>query len=84
MTAPGYRLDVAGDVHVKSFPVSSYIGFKTNLEKLENILPKLENISAYKFNRNEIYQRLGISDNRRHIGVISKEIDELKAKLDIK
>ncbi|GIW67488.1 MAG: hypothetical protein KatS3mg096_356 [Candidatus Parcubacteria bacterium] len=75
-TAPGYKLDVAGDVHGTSFPVSSDIRFKTNLEKLDNVLAKLENINAYKFDWNELYQKLGRSDNRRHIGVIAQEIEK--------
>jgi hypothetical protein len=75
-TAPGYKLDVAGDVHGTSFPVSSDIRFKTNLERLDNVLSKLNNISAYKFDWNDLYQKLGRSDGRRHIGVIAQEIEK--------
>ena len=74
--SPTYKLDVAGDVHGTAFPVSSDIRFKTNIEKLENVLYKLENISAYKFDWNELYQKLGRSDGRRHIGVIAQEIEK--------
>jgi hypothetical protein len=71
-----YKLDVAGDVHGTSFPVSSDIRFKTNLERLDNVLSKLNNISAYKFDWNDLYQKLGRSDGRRHIGVIAQEIEK--------
>jgi hypothetical protein len=74
--SPSYKLDVAGDVHASSFPVSSDIRFKKNLEKLENVLPKLNNVSFYKFDWNEFYQRLGRSDGMRHIGVIAQEIEK--------
>jgi hypothetical protein len=74
--SPSYKLDVAGSAHASSFPVSSDIRFKKNLEKLENVLPRLNNVSVYKFDWNELYQRLGRSDGMRHIGVIAQEIEK--------
>jgi hypothetical protein len=71
-----YKLDVGGAIHGTSFPVSSDVRFKTNLERLDNVLSKLNNISAYKFDWNELYQKLGRSDGRRHIGVIAQEIEK--------
>jgi hypothetical protein len=74
-TAPAYELDVAGQAHASSFPVSSDARLKKNVKQLTNVLEKLEQIRGVSFDWNELYESLGRSTGHREIGVIAQEVE---------
>lgn len=74
-TWPAYPLDVAGQAHASSFPVSSDVRFKKNVKQLNNVLDKLKQIRGVSFDWNELYESLGRSTGHREIGVIAQEVE---------
>jgi hypothetical protein len=73
--SPEYRLDVAGQAHATSFPTSSDRRLKENIEPLQDVLEKLENIHGVSFEWNRLYESFGRSTGRREIGVIAQEVE---------
>ena len=76
-TTPGYKLDVAGSAHATSFPVSSDARFKKNVNRLTNVLDKLDKVRGVSFEWNETYEALGRSSGHREIGVIAQEVEKV-------
>ncbi|KKN91747.1 hypothetical protein LCGC14_0214150 [marine sediment metagenome] len=74
-TSPGYKLDVSGSAHASSFPVSSDVRFKTNVDQITNVLDKLDKIQGVSFDWNELYKSLGRSTGHREIGLIAQEVE---------
>lgn len=72
---PGFLLDVAGACHASSFPTSSDIRLKKNIQPLSNVLEKLEKIRGVSFDWNETYEKLGRSTGHREIGVIAQDVE---------
>ena len=72
---PSYRLDVNGDCHASSFPVSSDERLEKDIAPLTHVLGKLEKIRGVSFDWNEVYDSLGRSTGRREIGVIAQEVE---------
>jgi len=73
--SPAYLLDVGGQAHASSFPVSSDERLKKNVRPLANVLEKLKQIRGVSFDWNELYESLGRSTGHREIGVIAQEVE---------
>jgi hypothetical protein len=74
---PQYPLDVAGACHASSFPTSSDERFKSDVQQLDHVLDKLDQIRGVSFNWNDRYEELGRSTGHREIGVIAQEVEEV-------
>lgn len=74
-TAPAFKLDVAGAAHASSFPTSSDKRLKTNVNRLSNVLEKLDKIEGISFEWNELYESLGRSTGHREIGVTAQDVE---------
>jgi hypothetical protein len=74
---PQYRLDVAGECHASSFPTSSDERFKSDVQQLDDVLDKLDQIRGVSFDWNNKYEELGRSTGHREIGVIAQEVEEV-------
>lgn len=51
----------------------SDLAFKENVQKLDNVLSKIENLSAYKFDYNHLYSSHG-NDKVDQIGLMAQEV----------
>lgn len=74
-TGPGYLLDVAGSAHASSFPTSSDIRLKKNIQPLRNVLAKLEAIKGVAFDWNSTYEAMGRATGHREIGLIAQDVE---------
>ena len=70
-------LVVTGDVDATNFNTTSDKKLKTNLEKIENALDKIEKINGYTFDWLESYSE----DRSRQIGMIADEVYEVQPEL---
>jgi hypothetical protein len=69
-TDNGERLYVSGSIRATgSITANSDVRLKKNIERIENALEKVEQISGYTYNT--------IYDEDRHAGVIAQEIDKV-------
>lgn len=69
-TNNGEKLYVAGSIRATgSITANSDVRLKKNIERIENALEKVEQISGYTYNT--------IYDEDRHAGVIAQEIDKV-------
>ena len=73
-TSPGFRLDVAGSAHASSFPTSSDARFKQDVERLTDVLEKLESVRGVSFEWNDVYESLGRATGHTEIGVLAQEV----------
>ena len=76
-SGPGFKLDVAGSAHATSFPTSSDIRLKKNIEPLTDVLEKIEKIRGVSFDWNETYEKMGRSSGHREIGVIAQDVEKV-------
>jgi hypothetical protein len=70
------RLDVAGAVQASDFIVSKDERFTTNVQKLENVLERLDEIDAVLFEESELYESLGRATGNTQIGVIAQDVEK--------
>ena len=84
-SSPSYALDVSGQAHASSFPTSSDIRLKENINRLEltnNLKQKLSQINAYTFKWKDGYS--GVEHFKRgdgrtkdlQVGFIAQEVKE--------
>lgn len=71
------RLHVAGKVQATDFVTKSDARLKTNIEKLENVLDRLDQINPVSFDWNEIYQSMEDVEAVHNIGVIAQEVEKV-------
>jgi hypothetical protein len=76
-TNPGFKLDVAGEVHATNFPSSSDARLKTNITPISDVLEKVRKMRGVSFDWNEKYAALGRSTNKRELGVLANEVQAL-------
>lgn len=70
-------LIVTGDVDASNFNTTSDKLIKTNLEKIEGALDKIEQINGYTFNWLESYN----VDQKRQIGLLANEVHNIQPEL---
>ena len=70
-------LVVSGDVDAANFNTTSDKLIKTNLEKIEGALDKIEKLNGYTFNWLESYS----DDKTRQIGLLANEVHEVQPEL---
>jgi hypothetical protein len=70
-------LIVTGDVDAANFNTTSDKKIKTNLEKVENALEKIEKINGYTFNWLESYNQ----NQTRQIGMLANEVYDVQPEL---
>lgn len=70
-------LTVTGDVDAANFNTTSDKKIKTNLEKVENALEKIEKINGYTFNWLESYNE----NQTRQIGMLANEVYDVQPEL---
>ena len=70
-------LVVSGDVDAANFNTTSDKKLKTNLEKIEGALDKIEKLNGYTFNWLESYN----DDKTRQIGLLANEVHEVQPEL---
>jgi len=71
-----YKLDVAGSCHATSFPTSSDLRFKEDVEPLTNVLERLEQVRGVTFKWNKRYASLGRATKGTQIGLIAQEVEK--------
>ena len=71
-----YKLDVAGSCHATSFPTSSDLRFKEDVEPLTNVLERLEQVRGVTFKWNKKYASMGRAVKGTQIGVIAQEVEK--------
>jgi hypothetical protein len=79
-TAPGYTLDVAGQVHATGFPTSSDLRFKEDIAPIDNALEKVLRLSGVYFKWNQLHREtLKRSQNLtgRQVGLIAQQVKEV-------
>ncbi len=72
-----FKADIAGTCHASSFPTSSDIRLKENIQPLSDVLEKLQKVRGVSFDWNETYEKMGRSTGHREIGVIAQEVEEV-------
>ena len=70
-------LVVTGDVDASNFNTTSDKLIKTNIEKIEGALDKIEKLNGYTFNWLEEYNE----DRTRQIGLLANEVNEVQPEL---
>jgi hypothetical protein len=71
-TTPSYKLHVVGDVYATADVIAySDCNIKTDLQRIENAMEKLECINGYT------YKRKDIDDSRRYAGLIAQEVEKV-------
>lgn len=73
---PGYKLDVAGEVHASGHPTSSDMRFKKNIKPISDVLDKVNRLHAVSFEWNERYEKMGRATKGRQIGIVAQEIEK--------
>jgi hypothetical protein len=78
-TAPAYTLDVGGVCHASSFPTSSDVRFKKNIQPLTNALQTILSLRGVKYEWNNFIhsQRSGYELNAPVIGMIAQEVENV-------
>jgi Chaperone of endosialidase len=71
------RLHVNGDVKADNFVTKSDLRLKTNIEKLENVLDKLDQINGVTFEWNGLDQSPEYTNEGINIGVIAQEVEKV-------
>jgi len=77
VSVPGYPLDVSGDIHASgnviagSTTLTSDIRLKNNVQRLNNSLTKLTQLSGYSYNWKDK------SKQAKQIGVIAQEVEKV-------
>ena len=75
-TTPAYTLDVSGDIYASGDIIAlSDARYKTNLQKITNVLDKLDNINAYTYTRTD-FETLNEPFDKRHVGCLAQEVRE--------
>jgi hypothetical protein len=74
---PQERLHVAGNVLANDYLTKSDRRFKADIRNLENVLAKLDLINAVSFKWNEENESPNDVSDRRAIGVIAQEVEEV-------
>lgn len=73
---PSYKLHVVGDIYTTGdITAFSDARVKTDLEKLENCLTKLQTLTGYRYTRSDV------KSNRKHIGLIAQEVEQIAPEL---
>jgi hypothetical protein len=80
-STPAYKLDVAGSCHASSFPTSSDLRLKTDIQPLTGALDKISKIRGVSFSWNELYETMGRSTGHREIGVVAQDVEEVLPEL---
>jgi len=75
--APGYELDVNGEIRCTSLTQTSDERLKTNINDLKNVLGKIERLRAVTFEWNKIAQDNGANSDKKQIGVIAQDLEVL-------
>lgn len=72
LSNPSYPLHVSGDIY-SSANITSFsdCNFKTNINRIENTLSKLDKVSGYT------YTRTDISDETVYTGLLAQEIEQI-------
>ena len=78
-TTPGYTLDVGGACHASSFPTSSDVRFKKNIQPLTNALQTILSLRGVKYEWNNFIhsERPGYELNAPVIGMIAQEVEDV-------
>ncbi len=76
---PGFLLDVAGAVHATSFPTSSDMRFKTDIEPIDDALEKVLALNGVYFKWNHLNRDvLKRSDTKtRQVGLIVQQVQQV-------
>jgi len=76
---PGYRLDVAGQVHATGFPTSSDMRFKEDITPVDNALDKVLRLNGVYFKWNQLHREVLKRSNTktRQVGLIAQQVREV-------
>ncbi len=77
---PAYALDVAGSVHATSFPTSSDIRFKTDIQPIKNALEKIAHLDGVYFKWNQLHRetlKRSSTLTSRQVGLIAQQVKEV-------
>ncbi len=76
---PAYLLDVAGAVHATSFPTSSDMRFKEDIQPIDNALEKVLALKGVYFKWNDLHRDVLKRDNtvNRQIGLVAQQVREV-------
>ncbi len=75
---PNVKLDVNGLIRADNVSVpASDARLKTNVKQLTDALGKLEKVRGVSFDWNDLCESLGLSSNRREIGLIAQEVEKV-------
>jgi hypothetical protein len=75
-TAPVQKLDVAGTVRCVSVVQTSDEQLKTDIQPLDGVLDKLNQVRGVSFRWNDKAQSLGAKAGEKHIGVLAQELEK--------
>lgn len=73
----GTRFSTPVQAPYETSPTLSDERFKTNVEPITDVLPRLERIRPVSFDWNEKHASLGVYTDRREIGVIAQNVQEV-------
>jgi hypothetical protein len=78
-SGPGYRLDVAGQVHATGFPTSSDLRFKEDITPVDNALDKVLRLNGVYFKWNQLHREVLKRSNTktRQVGLIAQQVREV-------
>ena len=78
-SSPAYPLDVAGQVHATSFPTSSDMRFKENIQPIDNALDKVLRLQGVYFKWNHLHRDVLKRSNTktRQLGLIAQQVKEV-------
>ncbi len=71
------NLIVQGTVRARNFPTTSDAKYKTNITPLTNVLEKLDKVHGIAFSWNGLYESQCLFSDRKEIGVIAQEVEEV-------
>jgi hypothetical protein len=76
-TAPGYALQVVGDVYASGDLISfSDARYKTNIEPLADCINKIQHISGISFTKLPSQMNQDVDISKRHIGLLAQEVEQ--------
>jgi hypothetical protein len=79
-SAPAFKLDVAGAVHATSFPTSSDMRFKEEIQPIDNALDKVLRLNGVYFKWNHLHRETLKRSNTltsRQVGLIAQQVKEV-------
>ncbi|MFC6226061.1 tail fiber domain-containing protein [Hymenobacter artigasi] len=80
-TAPGVRLDVAGDARATSFTTSSDRRFKQNIRPLTSALSAVLALQGMRYEWNTLGVQHGGKANTAQVGLIAQEVEKIYPEL---